>query len=46
LVIIISGTLFGIAGMIIAIPTYTCIKVVLQEFLSDNKIVKSLTKDF
>ncbi|MBG7630959.1 MAG: AI-2E family transporter, partial [Bacteroidetes bacterium] len=46
LVIIISGTLFGIAGMIIAIPSYTCIKVVLQEFLSDNKIVKSLTKDF
>lgn len=46
LVIIISGTLFGIAGMIIAVPTYTCIKVVLQEFLSDNKIVKSLTKDF
>lgn len=46
LVIIISGTLFGIAGMIIAVPTYTCIKVVLQEFLADNKIVKSLTKDF
>jgi len=46
LVIMISGTLFGIIGMIIAVPTYTCIKVVLQEFLSDNKIVKSLTKDF
>ena len=46
LVILISGTLFGIVGMIIAIPTYTVIKVILQEFLSDNKIVQSLTKNF
>jgi len=46
LVIMISGTLFGILGMIIAIPTYTVIKVILKEFLADNKIVKSLTKDF
>lgn len=46
LVIMISGTLFGIVGMIIAIPTYTVIKVVLKEFLSGNKIVQSLTKDF
>lgn len=46
LVIMISGTLFGIIGMIIAIPTYTVIKVILQEFLADNKIVQSLTKNF
>ena len=46
LVIMISGTLFGIVGMIIAIPTYTVIKVILQEFLADNKIVQSLTKNF
>jgi len=46
LVIMISGTLFGIVGMIIAIPTYTVIKVILQEFLSENKIVQSLTKNF
>lgn len=46
LVIMISGNLFGIVGMIIAIPTYTVIKVVLKEFLSNNKIVQSLTKDF
>jgi predicted PurR-regulated permease PerM len=44
LVIIISGILFGIVGMIIAVPTYTAIKVVLKEFLSDNKVVKKLTK--
>ena len=45
LVIIISGILFGIVGMIIAVPTYTAIKVILKEFLSDYKVVKKLTKD-
>ena len=45
LVIIISGILFGIVGMIIAVPTYTAIKVVLKEFLSENKLVRKLTKD-
>ena len=45
LVIIIGGLLFGVIGMITAVPCYTALKVVLKEFLSDNKIVKSLTKD-
>ena len=45
LVIIIAGVLFGVTGMIVAIPTYTAIKVILKAFLADNKIVKSLTKD-
>lgn len=45
LVIIIGGLLMGPLGMIIAVPTYTVLKVILKEFLSDNKIVKSLTKD-
>lgn len=45
LVIIIFGLLFGVTGMIVAVPAYTAIKVILKEFLSDNKIVKSLTKD-
>lgn len=45
LVIIIGGLLMGPLGMIIAVPTYTVIKVILKEFLSENKIVKSLTKD-
>ncbi|WP_179338512.1 AI-2E family transporter [Winogradskyella ludwigii] len=44
LVIIISGILFGIVGMIVAIPTYTAIKVILKEFLSDYNIVQKLTK--
>lgn len=45
LVIIIAGILFGIIGMIVAVPCYTAVKVILKEFLSDNKIVKKLTKD-
>lgn len=45
LVIIIGGLLFGVVGMVIAVPLYTSIKVILKEFLSDNKIVKELTKD-
>lgn len=45
LIIIISGLLFGVMGMILAIPSYTAIKVILKEFLSENKIVQHLTKD-
>lgn len=45
LVIIIAGILFGIIGMIVAVPTYTAIKVILKEFLSEYKLVKNLTRD-
>ena len=45
LVILIAGILFGVVGLIVAIPAYTAIKVVLKEFLSENQIVKKLTKD-
>lgn len=45
LVIIIAGILFGVTGMILAIPSYTALKVILKAFLADNKIVKSLTKE-
>ena len=44
LVIMIAGVLFGIIGLIVAIPVYTVIKVILKEFLSDNQIVQKLTK--
>lgn len=44
LVIIIWGILFGIIGMVVAIPSYTALKVILKEFLSENKIVQSITK--
>ncbi len=45
LVIIIAGLLFGVVGMIVAVPGYTAIKVILKEFLAENKIVRRLTKD-
>ncbi|RZS90753.1 AI-2E family transporter [Aquimarina brevivitae] len=45
LIIIIGGLLFGIGGMIVAIPTYTALKVIAKEFLSEYKVVKKLTKD-
>ncbi|GAA4270038.1 AI-2E family transporter [Hyunsoonleella aestuarii] len=44
LVILITGILFGVIGLIIAVPAYTAIKVILKEFLSENKIVKKLTQ--
>ena len=45
LVISMAGVLFGIVGLIVAIPLYTSIKVILKEFLSENQIVKKLTKN-
>ncbi|NCT19258.1 MAG: AI-2E family transporter, partial [Flavobacteriia bacterium] len=45
LVIVIAGLLFGVVGMIAAVPSYTVIKVIAKEFLAENKIVKQLTKN-
>ncbi|MNK08400.1 pheromone autoinducer 2 transporter [compost metagenome] len=44
-VILASGFLFGILGMIVAIPLYTIIKVVAKEFFPQNPVVKIFTKD-
>jgi len=43
LVIIAAGTLGGIPAMIIAVPTYTFIRILLKEFLSQFQTVRSLT---
>lgn len=45
LIILIAGLLFGIVGMVVAIPVYTALKVVAKESLSEYKIVKRLTRD-
>jgi predicted PurR-regulated permease PerM len=45
LVVLISGLLFGIVGMIIAVPFYTSLKVIGKEFLPENKIIKAFTKN-
>ena len=46
IVILATGVLTNPIGMIVAIPVYTALKVILKEFLSENKIVSSLTKNF
>lgn len=45
LIILIGGYLFGIIGMVLAVPFYTVLKVVGKEFIPENKIVQILTKD-
>ncbi|MBC7524011.1 MAG: AI-2E family transporter [Flavobacterium sp.] len=45
LIILIAGILFGIVGMIIAVPLYTILKVVGKEFLPNNKIIQLLTQN-
>jgi len=45
LIIIIAGLLFGVVGMIVAIPVYTALKVIAKEFVPDWKIVQKLTKN-
>ncbi|MFD1095964.1 AI-2E family transporter [Salegentibacter chungangensis] len=45
LIILIAGLLFGITGMVVAVPFYTALKVIAKESLSEYKIVKRLTRD-
>ncbi len=45
LVILSAGTLWGITGMLIAIPFYTIFRVIAKEFLSEFKVIKELTKN-
>ena len=45
IVILNGGLLFGPLGMIIAVPSYTALKVIFKEFYAHNKIVKALTKN-
>jgi len=44
IVIVVAGTLYGIIGMMLAIPVYTVIRVIAKEFLSEYKIVRKLTR--
>ncbi|AGC77582.1 putative PurR-regulated permease PerM [Nonlabens dokdonensis] len=45
IVILIAGIVFGVLGLVLAVPTYTAIKVISKEFLSEYKIVKKLTQN-
>ena len=43
IVIMMAGTLGGAVGMIIAIPTYTMLRIIAGEFLGEFKLVQQLT---
>lgn len=45
LVIIMAGEIGGVIGMILAIPTYTFLRILAKEFFSQWKIVQSMTKN-
>ena len=45
LVILIAGFIFGILGMVIAVPLYTMLKVIAKEFFPNNRVIKQLTKN-
>jgi predicted PurR-regulated permease PerM len=45
LVILIAGFLFGILGMVIAVPLYTIFKVIGKEFFPENVVIQLLTKN-
>jgi predicted PurR-regulated permease PerM len=45
LVFLMAGSIGGLAGMILAVPAYTVIRVFAKEFLNNFKLVRSLTKN-
>lgn len=44
LVILMAGNIGGVVGMIIAIPSYTLIRIIAKQLLSEFKFVEQLTK--
>ena len=45
IVILLAGSAWGILGMLLAIPSYTVLRVFAKEFFSQYTLVKKLTKD-
>jgi predicted PurR-regulated permease PerM len=45
IVFLMAGSIGGLAGMILAIPAYTVMRVFAKEFLNSFKVVRSLTKN-
>jgi predicted PurR-regulated permease PerM len=44
-VILMAGSMAGVPGMILAIPSYTVIRVIAREFFDKFSVVHSLTKN-
>lgn len=45
LVIMMAGNLAGILGMVLAIPSYTILRVIAKEFFNNIEVVKKLTRN-
>ncbi len=45
LVVLVSGTIASIPGMMLGIPAYTILRIIAQEFFGNNNFVKTLTKN-
>jgi predicted PurR-regulated permease PerM len=44
-VILIGGSLGGIIGMLIAVPSYTLLRVIAREFFNKFSLVEKLTRN-
>lgn len=44
IIILMAATIGGVIGMLIAIPSYTVIRVVAKEFFSQSKLVRKITE--
>lgn len=44
-VLLMGGIIGGVAGMILAIPTYTVLRVIAKEFIKHSQLVKKLTEN-
>ncbi len=45
LVIMIAGNLAGVTGMVLAIPSYTILRVIAKEFFDGTKLIRELTQN-
>jgi predicted PurR-regulated permease PerM len=45
IVILIGGSLGGIIGMLIAVPSYTLLRVIAREFFYKFRVVEKLTRN-
>ena len=45
LVVLMAAAIGGVIGMIVAIPTYTLLRIIAKEFLSHLKFFKKLTEN-
>ncbi len=45
LLILIAGSLYGVLGMMLAIPTYTVLRVIAKEFFNQYKFVREITQN-